>query len=184
MDNTIVDLTDGILGWMNSELKNPKYQYQFPIDLKRNQITEFDVWKNWKLPESIGTKLREQMFNTPGFWHDLPPIKGSIQSLKNLQSRYNIYVSTKPIYNDVCVSEKIDWIKVHLPFINQDNVVFSRDKGILLGDAMVDDEPSHLLKFQGKRLLFMQPYNQSYWHAFNYCASEWHEMESILSGHF
>ena len=184
MDNTIVDLTSGILDWMNIEMRNPKYKYQYPMDVKRQQFTEYDVWKNWKLPEELGTKLKEQMFNMPGFWHDLYPYKGSVQALKNLHGKYNIYIATKPIYNDVCVNEKIDWIKVHLPFINQDNIVFCRDKSILSGDVLVDDEPGNLLKFTGKRVLFMQQYNADYIKSFNYWAGNWKELEDLLSGHF
>jgi 5'(3')-deoxyribonucleotidase len=154
------------------------------MDIRIHQLAEYDIWKNWKLPEEVGIKLREQMFNTPGFWHDQFPYRGSIQALRNLQNKYSIYIATKPIYNDICINEKIDWLKVHLPFINQDNIIFCRDKSILSGDILVDDEPGHLLKFTGKRILFIQPYNTDYVKSFNYCAGNWKELEDLLSGYF
>jgi 5'(3')-deoxyribonucleotidase len=123
------------------------------------------------------------MFDTEGFWTGLDPYKDSLNVLKNLSSLYNIYIATKPIYNNICVNEKVEWLKIHLPFISEDNIVFTRDKGILSGDIMIDDEAGNLLKFEGKRILYGQPYNVSFMPSFNYMATNWKEIGDMLGEH-
>lgn len=181
MDNVIVNLSEGVVDWINRELEKPVYKGSYRCDLTEKDIVQYYFWDNYKLQESFGRKLQERMFNTEKFWYSLSPIRDSLNVLRRLSEKFNIYIATRPALNDVCISEKMDWVKIHLPFIGVDKVVFTQDKSILRGDIMIDDEYEQLKRFEGTRILFYQPYTS--WDVLTKCdyvVKSWKSLEEIL----
>ena len=47
-----------------------------------------------------------------GFFLDLDPIEGAIEGVKTLQTKYDVWILTRPsIKNTNCYTEKAEWIK-------------------------------------------------------------------------
>ncbi len=50
-----------------------------------------------------------------GFFLDLEPLEGAIEGMKTLQTKYTVYILTRPsIKNTHCYTEKAEWIKRYL----------------------------------------------------------------------
>ncbi len=150
MDETLVDLVGPWLKYLNK---------MSGLDLTRDEVGSYSVEDNYK------NKLSEDEifipFETDGFWEGLPPFPGAIEFVQSLvDNDFDIYIATIPARGHVCHHEKELWVMEHLPFIGRERLIFCHHKHILQGQAMFDDNPKWLAKFNGKRLLFDKPWNQ------------------------
>lgn len=184
MDNVITDYSYSACEWFNDELGRPKYKKEYPTNLEPKDIKEYSMWKNYFLPKHIGKPLQNKMFEDPEFWRMMDPVQGALNSIRKLNEKYEIYIATAARYNDVCVQEKVDWIKKHLPCIHEERIVFTMNKGILYGDILVDDFWKYLFQFEGRSILFLQPYNKNRYDQFGYVVSNWIELEKLLNETF
>jgi len=182
MDNVITDYSEAACSWLNKEFRNRKYDERTELFRTRvpDQLEQYEVLKNYKLYDLLEIKrLNQAMWDTPGFWDSMLPISGMGNELPKLREKYEIYIATRPIWNLVCVPEKLSWIQTHLPFLYPDRIIFTGNKGILSGDILVDDNFQHLLEFQGKRIIFTQPYNLAYTQ-FGFRVDSWKELVQLL----
>lgn len=178
MDNVITDFSGAACDWFNDALQSPRYKGDYPMDLMPEHIKIYTIWENYHLPKGLGESLLKQMFDDPNFWY-MAPMTGAINGVKNLCELYNTYIVTAPVWNDVCVPEKIDWIKVHLPFFELERLIFTRDKSILRGDILVDDYWKYLTQFDGRRILFRHSYGES--GLCDYIVYNWKQLEELLN---
>lgn len=100
----------------------------------------------------------------PNFYKNLPVVPGAKEAVEELEKikGLDIFIGSKPStkpsspqgsYIYCCPSEKYDWIGEHFPkYIKK--IMLACDKGLLLGDYLVDDVERWLDKFQGTYLLF------------------------------
>jgi len=172
MDNTVVDLWQGASEFFNKKTGEA---------LVPDDLVHYDLWLDYKLEDAKGQWMFRTMCNQAGFWEGLPPIRGALSTLSKLKEKYDIYLVTQPMHMLNCYYEKADWVKVHLPFIGMEKLIFTYDKGVLLGDILVDDYLPYLTKFQGKKILFTQPYNRDLPFQ-GYRACTWKELGEMLNG--
>lgn len=115
--------------------------------------------------ETIGMREFEafpaarNMVFTPGFFRTLPPIEGGIATVKDLMDVYDVYIVSAATEFPQCLSEKMEWLQEHLPFIPWQKIVFCGSKQIVRADIMIDDHFKNLDHFEGKTFLFDQPHN-------------------------
>src|SRR6056297_431968 len=79
-----------------------------------------------------------------GYFRNLNPLPYAIEAVKELNETYNIYILSACVKSEYCKKEKKEWIKEHLPFINQEQIIlteigqnkndFATVKGALLDD--------------------------------------------------
>lgn len=93
------------------------------------------------------------------FFSDLRPIDGSIEVLKELSGRYDLYIASAAMEYPKSLKEKSDWLDEYFPFIPWRNRILCGDKHILKGDILIDDRSYNLQKFHGRQLLFTSPHN-------------------------
>lgn len=147
MDGVIANLHDVWLQIYNSDYND---------NLRKEDIT---LW-NWHVlckPE-CGEKLYRYLDN-PDLFRNLPVIEGSQEVLKELSSKYDIFICSAP-YNIKNVLPKVEWLRKNFPFLNEKNFVFTRNKGILNADFLIDDNPDNFIGFRGEGLLFDAPHNR------------------------
>ena len=93
-----------------------------------------------------------------GFFSNLAPINGAIETFKKLQERYEVYILTRPsTYNLMCYTEKADWVKRHLGFEVLENMILMPNKSLIDGrDAYLIDDDIHAgqLDFEGELIRF------------------------------
>ncbi|MCU0470346.1 MAG: 5'-3'-deoxyribonucleotidase [Arcicella sp.] len=123
---------------------------------------------NWT-KESVGKNHPE--FNThylphrdvlfeKGFFRDIPVMADAQEVIKKLHEKYEIFVVSAANEFPLSLSEKLEWLEEHFPFIGWKYTVFCGHKYMVKADYLIDDQPRNLATFEGKGLLFDAPHNQ------------------------
>lgn len=91
-----------------------------------------------------------------GFFLNLEPIKDAIESFRILESKYDVWILTRPsVLNPLCYTEKALWVRNNLGIEVQKRTIMSCDKSLLKGDYLIDDTTEHgQLEFDGEFLKF------------------------------
>lgn len=93
-----------------------------------------------------------------GFFKDLEPIDGAVESFKELEKHFNVYILTRPsIHNLLCYTEKADWVNKYLGFHVLKNLIIMCDKSMVKakGAFLIDDDTqAGQLEFEGEFIHF------------------------------
>jgi len=91
-----------------------------------------------------------------GFFLNLEEIPNAIRSFKILQEKYDVWILTRPSFNNVnCFSEKAQWVWDHLGYDVLEKTIMSGDKSLLKGDYLIDDmDGNGQSNFEGEWLHF------------------------------
>lgn len=127
--------------------------YGTPLDLKIDAGNE--IYQ--QMPEHINHKWFDYI-NEKGFFRDLPVMEGSVEALKKLQEKHEIYIVSAAMEFRNSFEDKFDWLHEHFPFISWKNIIFCGDK-IVNVDVMIDDRARNFVGFNGRPLLFSSPHN-------------------------
>jgi len=94
--------------------------------------------------------------SSDGFFENLEPIHGSIETFKKLQEHYDVWILTRPsVLNTRSYSGKAVWITVHLGVEVLEKTVMACDKSLLMGDYLIDDQTEHgQTEFEGEHIHF------------------------------
>lgn len=134
----------------------------------------------------IGLKEAEAFANqinwvtTPGFFRDLPVMKGSQSVLKRLTDNYEIIVGSMATEFPESLTDKQLWLHEHFPFISWRQIIFCGDKNLVKADIMIDDHLKNLDNFCGETLMFSQPHNLNCTESQHLRVNSWEEIESLL----
>ncbi len=110
-----------------------------------------------QVPPEISHKLYEYI-NEKGFFRDLPLIDGSVDAVKRLQEKYEVYIVSAAMEFPNSLEDKYYWLEDHFPFIGWKNIMFCGEK-IVNTDIMIDDRAKNFVDFNGRKLLFTSPHN-------------------------
>lgn len=127
--------------------------FDVPIDLKLDAGNE--IYHH--VPEHINNKWYDYI-NEKGFFRDLPLIEGSVEAVKKLHEKHDIYIVSAAMEFRNSLTDKLDWLNDHFPFIGWKNIVFCGEK-IVNVDVMIDDRAKNFIDFKGRALLFTSPHN-------------------------
>jgi hypothetical protein len=95
-------------------------------------------------------------------WSDLPnvflylkPMDGAIESYRLLATKYDMHiVSTAPWGNDSAWTDKLKWVKRHIPEAAK-RLTLTHRKGDLIGDCIIDDRKKNGVEsFMGRHIHF------------------------------
>jgi 5'(3')-deoxyribonucleotidase len=99
-----------------------------------------------------------------GFFRNLPLMVGAKETIEHLINDHHldVHIASKPIPNGFCPSEKFEWVAEHLPaLLKKTHLV--QDKGLLLGDYLVDDDLRWKPRFRGHMFHFNSDKPQDCW---------------------
>lgn len=150
-----------------------EYNRDWNDDLTLDRIVEWE-WHRFVKPQ-CGTRVYHYL-SRPGFFADLEPVPGAIETLAALQEQVEIVIVTaspRPAMGD-----KVRWVRRHLPFIPRENVVLTYRKDLVRGDFILDDAPRNLRHFQGVRILMDYPYNRTFHEAWR--VRHWAEAADLI----
>ncbi len=96
------------------------------------------------------------------FFRKLNPIQDAISSINYLlqQPEFEVYILTAPsVHNPLCYTEKRLWVEDHLGFDMINRLIISPNKGLNLGDYLIDDHDTGRGQenFNGQLLKFGSP---------------------------
>jgi 5'(3')-deoxyribonucleotidase len=91
-----------------------------------------------------------------GFFIDLEPIMGAIEGVKKLQTKYDVWILTRPsIKNIHCYTEKAEWIRKYFGEDMLNRMILCPDKSLVKGDYLIDDDNRHgQSEFEGLHIHF------------------------------
>ncbi|MFA6946572.1 MAG: 5'(3')-deoxyribonucleotidase [Pedobacter sp.] len=146
MDEVIADPLSKFISLYNRD-------YGVPLDLEI--LPGNEVYHH--VPEHARMKLYEYI-NEKGFFRDLNVIPDSVEVLKQLQDKYEIYIVSAAMEFPNSLQDKFDWLTEHFPFIGWQNIIFCGYK-IVNVDILIDDRIKNFKDFDGRKLLFSSPHN-------------------------
>jgi 5'-nucleotidase len=149
------------------------YNRDYEDNLTEERITSWD-WDDFVRPE-CGKKIYHYL-NRPGFFADLEPIEGCVESLNRLANVCELVVVTASP-KEAC-GDKMRWVAKHLPMVVKGNIVITYRKDLVRGDFMFDDAPRNLINHPATRIMLDYPHNRD----FHDChrVYSWLEAEAIV----
>lgn len=166
MDGVLVDLAHHIRSLI---------RYDFGLDLSKEDMNSFCISDNIRdaTPHGdfvIPTSVIQKYFKMNGTFGPKRKVmdKYAVEEMKKLHEdeRVELYIVTSPyIGHRFCEVEKRDWIKKHLPFFPQRDVVFTAHKHLFDVDVLIDDKRENIEKFSetreyGKVIVYAHKYNK------------------------
>lgn len=130
-----------------------------PKDLKDENLFKLAA-------DYLASDLLVDLWSKQGFVENLQPYPGAVEAVNKLRDLYEVVVVTKPYYrSQYWVTERLAWLAKHFGFTEND-VVFTADKSVVVGDLFVDDSAQHINRHNdlGRAVLFDQPYNRNSGH--------------------
>jgi len=94
----------------------------------------------------------------PGVFALMDPLPGAIEAFHELAARFDIYIlSTAPWNNPTAASDKVAWVRKHLPEVAHKRLILSHHKNLNAGDFIIDDrKTSGVEQFKGEHIHFGQ----------------------------
>jgi 5'-nucleotidase len=130
-------------------------------DAFAEQIATEDLWGKglWDVVSNDRQNDLRSILHAEDFFEDLPVMADSQQVLRNLASRFEVFIATQAMSVPNSFGSKFRWLQRHFPFLPSMHYVFCGDKSILRADYLIDDTPSNLLRFEGIGILYSAPHN-------------------------
>lgn len=168
MDNTIVDLLDAWLHWLND-----KHGFSY----ERDDIISWEM-------SSIIPLTDKQIFEPlylKEFWKTVKPLPNAVGSINKLiELGHNVKIATASYYKTL--PTKLEECLFKYFQITHDNIIMIQDKSWLQCDVLVDDNEMNLKDFKGIRVLVDAPYNkQADSESYDYRISDLKELIEILA---
>jgi 5'(3')-deoxyribonucleotidase len=115
----------------------------------------------WEIAPLDRQQQLRSFLDAEDFFEDLDLMPGSQDVLRQLSSRFEIFIATQAMAVPNSLGSKYRWLQRHFPFIPPSHYVFCGDKSILRADYLIDDQPKTILRFEGQGLLYSAPHNLS-----------------------
>lgn len=109
-----------------------------------------------KIPEEDKKKYEGHLDDVPGIFSLMEPYEGAIEGYTWLCKHFDTYIlSTAPWDNPSAWTDKLHWVKKHLPDLARKRLILSHNKHLLRGDYLIDDRRKNGAdRFQGKHIHF------------------------------
>lgn len=154
MRRICVDMDEVMADTLSEHLR--RYNREFDEDITPDDLTGKGLWEVTPLDRQ--QQLRA-FLDAEDFFEDLPLMPGAQEVLKQLTTRFEIFIATQAMSVPNSLGPKYRWLQRHFSFIPPTNYVFCGNKSILRADFLIDDLPKNLHRFQGHGLLYSAPHN-------------------------
>jgi len=103
-------------------------------------------------------RYKENPDHIPGIFRNPPPIEGAIDAVRKLaeSGKYEMYIATSaPWGNPESLTDKRYWIENHFGDLFHKRIVTTHQKGMLMGDYLIDDRKKNGAgEFKGELLQY------------------------------
>ena len=154
MQRICVDMDEVMADTLAEHIR--RYNQTFDEEVTPEDLAGKGLWL--AAPEDRQVQLRA-FLDAEDFFEDLPLMPDSQQVLRDLSSRFEIFIATQAMVVPSSLGPKYRWLQRHFPFVPPAHYVFCGDKSILRADYLIDDQPRNLERFQGHGLLYTAPHN-------------------------
>jgi len=164
---------DGVLAYVESQIIN-HYNKEYGTTLTKEAIQG--------LSEEEAFKDRDLLFkilNKDNFFRTLPVMPDAIESVRELQKNFEVYIVSAATEFPISLAEKVAWLDEHFPFIGWENIVLCGSKRIINTDYLIDDHCKNLDYCMGKPIMFTAFHNINKTHHLR--VNNWKEAVSVLN---
>jgi 5'-nucleotidase len=147
MDEVIADPMGEMISW---------YSKQYGVDVNYDSMIGGSWLKGF--PVHHHDLIRERILS-PGFFRNLPVMPGSVDTLRGINERYEVFIVSAAMEFPNSLKDKLEWLLEHFPFLSWKQVAMCGDKRLVCGDYMIDDHVKNLKHFKGKPYLFTSAHN-------------------------
>jgi 5'(3')-deoxyribonucleotidase len=182
MDNTLIDTMNGSLAYAEKFLDDALPRFN-QINVEDDRCTSWFEKAGYSLIEASEIRLR--LYHDVYFWETLPLKEGAYEVFKWLYENHETYIATSAFKSNAeeCYVGKIRWIKRNLPWFPVDRVIYSHMKYNLVGDILIEDIVSQIIKFNGYKILIDAGWNRQYKGKDKfYRASNWNNIKHFIEG--
>ncbi len=134
------------------------YAHFIAYEQKRSG-NKIDILSAYGLKESEAFPGIHTDVNSKGFFRTVPLMPHSVKGLQYLHNKYNVLIVSSATEFPLSLTEKVEWLHEHFPFIGWQQIILCGRKDVIAGDIMIDDHPKNLNSFQGEKFIFTQPHN-------------------------
>lgn len=149
------------------EVVRQSKNYQELLELKRRNAKQTvfvdmdNVLVNFqsgidRISEEDKVKYEGHLDDAPGIFSLMEPNEGAIDGYKWLCEHFDTYIlSTAPWDNPTAWTDKLSWVKKHLPKAAYKRLILSHHKNLAKGDFLIDDRTANGAgNFTGKHIHF------------------------------
>jgi 5'-nucleotidase len=154
MQRVIVDMDEVIADPMNDMIDWYRKEYKMDVDYQKMLVGS---WLKG-FPDAHQGLVLERLLS-PGFFRHLPVIADSVDVLKKMNERYEVFIVSAATEFPNSLKDKMDWLGEHFPFFSWKQIALCGDKRLVQGDFMIDDHLKNLEHFKGKQYLFTAAHN-------------------------
>ena len=148
MDEVIADPMGEMIEW---------YKKEYGVEADKNKMT--GSWVKG-FPEEHQQLIWDRL-RSPGFFRNLPVMEDSIEVLKALNDRYEVFIVSAAMEFPNSLKDKYEWLMEHFPFFTWKQLALTGSKDLVFGDFMIDDHVKNLKGFKGKPYLYTSTHNLS-----------------------
>lgn len=170
---TIAIDMDGVLADVESQIID-HYNKAYGTNLTKEGIQG--------LSEEEAFKERELLFeilNKDNFFRTLPVMPDAVESVRELQKNFEIFIVSAATEFPISLAEKVAWLGEHFPFIKWENIVLCGSKRIINTDYLIDDHCKNLDYCMGKPIMFTAFHNINLTHHLR--VNNWKEAVAVLN---
>lgn len=111
-----------------------------------------------RISEEEKLKYEGDLDDVPGIFSLMDPYEGAIEGYKWLAKNFDTYIlSTAPWDNPSAWTDKLLWVKKHLPEVAYKRLILSHNKHLAKGDFLIDDRTANGAEnFPGKHIHFSE----------------------------
>jgi 5'(3')-deoxyribonucleotidase len=149
-----VDMDEVMADTLGEHLR--RYNQHYEEEVTTQDLVGKGLWE--VTPADRQVQLRA-FLDAEDFFEDLALMPDSQQVLKDLSTRFEIFIATQAMVVPNSLGPKYRWLQRHFPFIPPTHYVFCGNKSILRANFLIDDQPRNLQLFEGKGLLYTAPHN-------------------------
>ncbi len=153
MKRIAIDMDEVMADFVNKHLNVYNKSYNDNVT-----VEDLQGKKLWQHRPHLSDEIRA-FIDEPHFFRDLDVMEGSQEVIKELSSRFEIFITTAAMEHPVSFTDKYEWLQEHFPFLSDMNIVFCGDKSIIHADYLIDDNARHFKRFQGQGILFTAYHN-------------------------
>lgn len=123
--------------------------------------------------------LVRNVLNRDNFFRTLPVMPDAVESVRQLQENFEIFIVSAATEFPASLAEKIAWLGEHFPFIKWENIILCGSKRIINTDYMIDDHCKNLDYCIGKPIMFTAFHNVNKTHHLR--VNNWKEVVEVLN---
>lgn len=118
-------------------------------ELLGKKLTPYD-FDEWDMFASFTQEERNQIFarvSEPGFCLDFKPKPGAVEAIAEIRKTHHVTPVTRPFPSRTWAHDRMSWLYDHFGF-KEPEIVTTAAKQLVYGDALLDDNPQHVIDWQ------------------------------------